>query len=389
MIASLRRAALVGLSACALIAAGCGSRPSQTSATSRPSQAAAATSPLATSLTEADRAWAVVVMGGSASQENDFWQLFALPRGSSLWSLATPPAVADNGGLVAAADAGSDGRLAVAFRPSQDLTFSPLASTTGNALAWTPGLLDASIAAVPDALASRGPTMLALLTDGAIDQSATSGATWTTLASPDAIASSPAGARCQATALTAVSLTASGTPLAAAACARAGSSGIFAYSRAGWQAAGPAISGPLTSQPTRVLRLTSTSAGNTAVLAAGTGRQARLYAAWTAAGSRWSLSPAFPVGGAQVRASGTGAGGLAWVMLSDGHALTISGPGGSWRVLPALPAGTAALAGLPGGRIDALAVAGGKLTVYRLASPRAIWAKTQVIKVPIQYGSSS
>jgi len=27
--------------------------------------------------------------------------------------------------------------------------------------------------------------------------------------------------------------------------------------------------------------------------------------------------------------------------------------------------------------------------VYRLASPRAIWAKTQVIKVPIQYGSSS
>jgi len=327
-------------------------------------------------------------MGGSASQENNFWQLLTLPAAGSRWSLVTPPAVADNGGLVAAADAGGDGHLEVAFRPSQNLTFSPLTSTSDNGRAWVPGLLDASIAAVPDALATRGGTMLALLTDGAIDQSATSGATWTTLASPHAVTDSPAGIRCQITALTAVSLTPTGTPLAAATCQKAGSTGIFAYSPAGWQATGPALSGPLAGQPVRVLRLTGTSAGNTALLMAGTGRQARLYAAWTSDGSQWSVSPAFPADGAQVTASGTGAGGLAWVVLSDGHAVTVSGPGAAWRALPAPPAGTAALACLPGGTVDALAVAGGTLTVYQLTNAAAGWARTQVIQVPIQYGAS-
>jgi hypothetical protein len=388
MITSLRHAALASACACALMAAGCGSGPSRSPATSPPSQAAAATSPLTTSLTEGDRSWVVVMMGGSASQDNNFWQLFTIQAGGAGWSLATPPAVADNGGLVAAADAGR-GHLEVAFRPSQALTFSPLTSTTDNGRAWVPGLLDASIAADPDALATRGATMLALLTDGTIDESATSGATWTALASPRAITGSPAGARCQVTALTAVSLTASGTPLAAAACSTAGSTGIFAYSRSGWQATGPVLSGSLASQPARVLRLARTSTGNAALLVAGTGRQARLYAAWTSDGSQWSLSPAFQAGGAQVRASGTGADGLAWVLLSDGRAVTVSGPGGTWRVLPALPAGTAALAGLPGGTIDALAVAGGTLTVFQLTSPAATWARTQVVKVPIQYGSSS
>jgi hypothetical protein len=49
------------------------------------------------------------------------------------------------------------------------------------------------------------------------------------------------------------------------------------------------------------------------------------------------------------------------------------------------PAGTATL-GL-GGVWDALAVSGSELTVWRLT--KGAWAKVQLIKVPIEYGSSS
>ena len=39
-----------------------------------------------------------------------------------------------------------------------------------------------------------------------------------------------------------------------------------------------------------------------------------------------------------------------------------------------------------GGSYDALAVAGSRLTVWRLA--RGAWGKVQQISVPVQYGSS-
>jgi hypothetical protein len=121
----------------------------------------------------------------------------------------------------------------------------------------------------------------------------------------------------------------------------------------------------------------------------GTGGQARLSVAWTSDGSLWTASPPLQAGGGQIRASGTGAGGLTWVLLGDGHATVISGPGGSWQTLPALPAGTAALAAVGGGVIDALTVAGGSLTVFRLPALAGGWTRTQVINVPIQSGSSS
>lgn len=369
---------------CAVAAAGCGSAASRSSG-SAPSSPTAATLPLTTSLAAASGSWAVLVMGGSAADENNFWQLFDVPSGGTQWSLVTPPAVADNGGLVVTPDVGGTSQLRVAFRPSQDLTFTPLTSTSDNGRTWNPGLLNVGIAAVPDALAARGATVLALLADGAIDESATGGTNWTTLARSRAIAASAAGSRCRLTAVTAVSLSPSGTPLAGAACAKAGSAGIFAYAGGTWQATGPALAG----QPTRVIRLTSTSAGNTALISTGTGRQERLFAAWTSEGTKWTVSAPLPDGGAQVRASGTGTGGSAWVMLGDGRAVTIAGPGAAWHVLPSLPAGTAALAVLPGGAVDALAVAKAKLTVYRLAEQPGTWTQTQVIKVPIQYGSSS
>ena len=42
----------------------------------------------------------------------------------------------------------------------------------------------------------------------------------------------------------------------------------------------------------------------------------------------------------------------------------------------------------PGDAYEALAVASGKLTVYRL-SPAGAWGELQTLSVPIQYGSSS
>jgi hypothetical protein len=104
-------------------------------------------------------------MGGSAADDNSFWEVFTRPLGSSQWALVTPLGVADNGGLVAAVPPAAQG-LEVAVRPSQDLTFSPLALTGNGGRTWATGLVDASVAAVPDALALGGGRMLVLLTAG-------------------------------------------------------------------------------------------------------------------------------------------------------------------------------------------------------------------------------
>jgi hypothetical protein len=369
-----------------LLAAGLVAGCASASPTPAAVQARAATASLATSLIAAGgNSWAVVPMGGSAAQENLFWELFTRPAASTQWELVTPPGVADNGGLVAAGPAGR--RLDVAFRPSQGLTFSPLASTANGGQTWGTGLIDAPVAAVPDALAAAGTGMLALLGDGGVEQAAATGAGWTTLAAPGAVAASAAGRRCLVTGLTAVAYTPAGTPLVGAACARPGIAGIFARTGGTWQAAGPALTGTLAAQPVRVLRLAAVATGDVALLQAGTGAGASLLAAWTAGGSGWSLSPPLTTGTSQVLASGTGAGGSAWVLLSDGRAETIAGPA-AWRQLPAPPRGTAALAAGPAGAVDALAVSGGKLTIYQL-TPAGAWRETQAISVPIQYGSSS
>ena len=137
-----------GLRGLIALAAGCGS---QTAPVTTPALRVQ-TAPLSTSLVTPQGSWAVTVMGGSAADENNFWQLFVRPAGATRWSLVTPEGVADNGGLVAAA--GADGTsLVVGFRPSQGLAFSPLATSSDTGKTWTPGLLDADLADVPDAMA--------------------------------------------------------------------------------------------------------------------------------------------------------------------------------------------------------------------------------------------
>ena len=83
--------------------------------------AAAGAAPLATSMTAAGGGtWAIVAVGGSAADENLFWELFTRPAGSTQWALDTPPGVADNGGLVAAGS-GERTHRRVPAEPEPDL----------------------------------------------------------------------------------------------------------------------------------------------------------------------------------------------------------------------------------------------------------------------------
>jgi len=276
--------------------------------------------------------WGIVEMGGSAAQENNFWELFARPAAGGPWRLVTPPAVADNGGLVVAAPAAGQ-RLDVAFRPSQGLTFSPLALTGEGGKTWATGLIDTSVADVPDALARSGGTMLALLSDGAVDQSSAG-----ILPAPP-----PAGRR----------------------------------TRRSRRPAGPGAAAHQHSK--RRHRPAPGRPGRDGQ------RARRLERRWHAPDR---VPPPLSSGTGQVLASGTGSGGSVWALLPGGRAEAVAGPGASWRALPPVPRDTAAVtAGAGSGAFDALAVAGGTLTVSR--GTGGAWDQAQVIKVPLQYGSSS
>ena len=376
---------------CAGVAAGCGSQAAPVAAPGLRVQ----TAPLSTSLVTAQGTWAVTVMGGSAADENNFWQLFVRPAGASRWSLVTPQGVADNGGLVAAGGDEQDTSLVVGFRPSQGLAFSPLATSGDTGRNWTPGLLDADLADVPDAMAvaPAGQT-LALLHDGGIEAAASAAAAtaghWSRLTTQSALAASAPGRGCGLVAVNAVSFGQNNVPMAAGSCVRRGVAGVFADRGGAWQGAGPVLPAGFGGDQVQVLGLARTADGNAALLLAGTS----LLAAWSD-GGRWTVSA--PAGDEQgVRASGFGPGGSVWVLLGGGRAEAIGGPGGSWRALTPVPDGTQVLA--PAGTqvlaaggtgalaYDALVVAGAKLTVWRLMA--GAWARVQVISVPITYGSS-
>ena len=188
---SRRAAGAAALLACAVLAcggliAGCASQPARVTGAGPP-----LTAPLSTSLVTAQGTWAVAVMGGPDA-DNKFWQLFFRPVTGGGWSLVTPQGVADNGGLVAA---GGGAYLVVGFRPSQNLAFSPLATSTDTGRTWTPGLLDAGLADTPGAIAV-GPSgrTLALLQDGTIEAAPRAGSAaagrWAPLTTLKALAAS-------------------------------------------------------------------------------------------------------------------------------------------------------------------------------------------------------
>ncbi len=359
---------------------------------------------LATSADYPDGSWAVLVMGGSAAQHNNFWQVFVRPGQAGAWKLATPPGAASNGGITVAAEGGP--ALAAAIRPSQDLSFSPVASSSDNGAKWAQaGLLDAPLAGYADALgAAPDGGLIALTRTGDVELRAHSGAAWTRLASQHAVAVA-AGRGCLPVRLTSVAYSPSGVPLVAGACTREGQAGIFRLAGGHWSRTGPVLPAALARRDVEVLQMARTGHTVAALLAVGRGPAARLLGAWSNQdGTSWRLSQPYQAGAARPlsaafssSSSGTGSSGTGslGVLLSGGRAVSVSGPGAAWRSLPALPAGAlaipdggATLAAVPDG-FEALTARRGLLSVWALSSGGSAWDRSQVIKVTIPYGSSS
>ena len=394
----------------ALLAAGCGSVAGRTAAAGQAGPAAPAPLSLSTSMPGAGATWATVPMG-AASGADLFWQLFVRPAGDSRWSLQTPPDIATNGAIVLAAPAmGGDGgtgakTLVAGVRPSLDLSFSPITRTSDLGQSWATQPPQSGLAEVPDALAAApgasggtrgsGVQLIALGQDGTVSVTTGTGGSWRPLITERALAASPAGRECGLTGLTAVAYSPGGTPLLAGTCGRDGRVGVFGETDGAWQLAGPALTpsagaaASLGGQRVRVLRLSRAGNQDVALLEAGAAPSISLLAAWTGdGGTHWRLSPVLRTGGTAAVSASFGDEGIG-VVLAGNRAETISGPGSSWRRLPALPAGRTVTLALPGtGLTEALAADAGTLTAWQLAGNPGAWVKTQTIKVPIQYGSS-
>jgi hypothetical protein len=378
-----------GLACLGLVVAACGSAaaPMRHAAASADVPAA----PLDTSVASAAGTWAAVVMGGSAAQHNNFWQLFISPAGTSRWKLVTPPGTADNGGLVLAAGGGRS--LITAFRPSQLLTFTPLSQTDDAGQAWSAiSPLDAALAATPAAMALQpgGDRLLALTANGVAEEAATGSAAWHVVATEQTIAETPAGRRCGLRALTAAAWTPSGQPLLAGTCTEPGTVGVFRYDAGSWQSAGPTLPADVAAEHVTGVQLETDGSQTVALVTTAGGQSASLLAAWTSSpASNWTVSPPLQLHGTAPTSASFGPGGTIGVITASGAGELITSGGGSWHVLPAMPADTATLALQPHGAVDALAVRAAKLTVWQLGPGGTTWAARQVINVPIQYGSSS
>ncbi len=386
------RAAAVPAIAAVLIA-GCGSRPA-----SEPGRPAAVSPPqLATVITNAaGTSWAIVVMGGSSAEHDDFWQLFTRPAGATTWRQVTPAGVADNGGLVAAVTGARS--LVAGFRPSQDLLFSPLAMTADSGATWSPGApVNPGLADVPDALAGGpGGQLIALTQGGGAQLGSHGGATWTKLASAQSLAATAAGRACGLTALTAAafsSTAAAGVPLLAGRCDRPGVTGIFALRGGGWQAAGPPLPAALTSRNATVLAMVAAGARTGVLVQAGTGPAAAVLAAWSQdGGAHWQTSAPLRSGTAPVRSASFGPDGAVGLVLgadqSRGRGVALAGPDAPWRTLPPLPSRTATLAVGPAGRLDALTAHASSFADWQLPAGATAWSPRQTMRITIPYGSS-
>jgi hypothetical protein len=394
-------AAVAAIASTAVLAA-CGSSSSSSSPSSSAGSAASSDPAvsLATSLSTTKDSWAIVPM----SSNPGFWEVFVRPAKSATWRLVTPPGIADNGGLVAATD--TESGLTVAVRPSQDLDFTPVASTADAGASWsTDGPISAGVASSPGALAVSGRQLAAVLGNGTIEASSDAGDTWRTLAKPGTIAASPAGQKCGTVGVTSVSFwPIPADVLAAGSCGATGAAGLFSYSAGdGWQRLSLPVSGPLVrlGADTALVRA---KAGLTALW--GNALHWHAYAPPSSSAAPtptsspessaagWTASAPLPVTSA-VTASGGLAGATAtssggtWVLLPGGQAATIGGPGQQWLLLPPTPAHTSVLASGPGTSLDALAVSGSTLTVWQLDHGSTVWARAQTISVPIEPGSSS
>ncbi|MGC8513583.1 MAG: hypothetical protein ACP5P1_11210 [Acidimicrobiales bacterium] len=418
--ASRRLPIVLGALVLASVLSACGA--SKTS-TATKSVAAQWTLPTASSTITPDGVWATVAMGHLGDPLNTFWQLPFRQAGRATWTnQVEATATATNGGLILAS---AGGTLLVGIRPSVDLTFSPLISTGTGGLKWSSGLLDtalipaagslavksnvtASPAAASPATASAGAASTVTASavtsasggDSKVESDEGSLSSWRTVGDLRSLDLSAAGRGCDATSLTAVGY--SGTNLVVgAACANAGSNGLFTLGADGWQATGPALSASAGSTVT-VLAAASQGNGQPAAspeafllgLTGPAGEPPRLVVASSSDGTDWQVSPAMSVASttAVVSFGPAPGGGLFVLARGPGGAINpyvTDGPGAQWRQLPDAPPGTATLAKGHGGTLEALSVNDTALSFWTLEPAGDKWVRSQTMHVNIEFGSSN
>ncbi len=119
-----------------------------------------------------------------------------------------------------------------------------------------------------------------------------------------------------------------------------------------------------------------------------------LLAAWAAFRKPWAKSAPLPLPkGDRLLSYGATPGGGLFVLVAqpggENELAVVSPTSHAWRQLPPPPPGTTTVAFGPGQAVDALAAGSTVLTVWHLASDVGTWAKSQMVHVAIQYGSSS
>lgn len=352
--------------------------------------------PLATSIHTEAGTWATVAMGHLDQPLNTFWQLLYRPAAGPGWSNQVgATAVATNGGLVLASNGGPT--LVAGVRPSNLLMFSPLVSTSNGGRSWSNGLSPHGLVNQVHALAA-GPSGqgLALVSDhGALQvlESPNALTNWVPLVSQAGLAGGAAGTSCDLRSLTAVGYLGAGAVVAGT-CGRPGVAGIFSPAAGGWALVGPSLPSQLTQGRVEVLALVHVGAGLAALLAVSDQTGTALLGAWAVgAGRPWATSPPLPLGAPQTIVSvGPDSKDGMFVLTSAPSGTdtlyAVHGPGQPWTGMPPPPAGTSTVAFQPDATVAALAVDDTVLTVWIAGPGSTRWRKSQVLNVPIQFGSS-
>ena len=387
---------VVALAAASL--SGCGPASGASSSTT-PASSSGPSGSLATSIETSAGTWAVVPMGELDQPLNTFWQLFFRARGATRWSdEASALAVATNGGLIVATPNGR--ALLVGVRPANLLDYSPLLVTSNGGRAWLPASPVGALAEQPSALAIEpgDAHALALVSGHAgTEVFASSGglsSDWQELTTAKDLGSSSAGGACGVASMTAVGYL-KGQALVATSCRRPGTVGIFTDAQGDWQLVGPALPPSLDRGRVDVLGLEKASGRLWAILGVSTAHGTSLVAAWTGAVDLpWRVSAVRGLATSDRTLSFGAAGSTGLFVLTSGPSgtrtlLVLSGTGAAWDVLPTPPPGTSTVAFGAAGGVDALAVGDTSFTDWRLVASSRRWVKAQVVRVAIQFGSSS
>ena len=349
---------------------------------------------LSASTTTADQTTVVFAMGKFNEPANTFYELFTHKDGDTAWKLATPPGVADNGGLVVGSAAA--GSLTAGFLPSADLTFSVLAHSVDGGAHWNPGDIPGTLAAVPDALATgvdgrvaavlAGPTQAVIESDPVTKR-------WQRVVLPKQL--DRVTPRCGVSAITAVAVTSANAPVVGAGCAHSSAVGLF-VSGGGWHFVGPAFGGQNPSS-TSVIRLEAGPTGITGLAKGDVDGAVELMGLWGDTGATGGFgftgSPALVLSsGWSLLSSGIGGGGGRGVTVLVGSGAsrrveTTDGPGQPWVQLASVPDGTTAVATI-GNETEAFVPSGTSLTVWSTTSGATSWTRVGRQSVPLQYGSS-